>query len=185
MQNNSGKANWSIWALVAIVAVVTFFVVGPSIKKYKSESSEASVAKENLLQKIDSETLSEKMKTSDSKLKLVNLWATWCLPCVEEFPYLLKLRENYADKGLEVVFVSMDMVEEESRVQQFLVRHEVDFVSYLKNENDNEFINRLNKDWSGALPATFIYDQSGNQINFWTGDRTYEEFEKEILNLMN
>lgn len=184
MKNNSGKLNISIWALVALIAVITFIVVGPKLKDFQQNSSADSKLNSVKLEKVDSEAVFEIIRGSHSTLKLVNLWATWCRPCIEEFPALLKLKENYADKGLEVIFISMDMVEEESRVRQFLMDQRVDFVSYLKNEGDHEFINKMNADWSGALPASFIYDQAGNQITFWTGDKSYEEFESEIKSLM-
>lgn len=184
MKNNSGKLNISIWALVALIAVITFVVVGPKLKNFQQSSSIDSELNSIKLEKVDSEAVFEIIRNSHSQLKLVNLWATWCRPCIEEFPALLKLKENYADQGLEVIFISMDMVEEESRVRRFLMDQKVGFVSYLKNESDNEFINKMNTDWSGALPATFIYDQAGNQVTFWTGDKSYEEFENEIESLM-
>ncbi len=94
---------------------------------------------------------------------VVNFWATWCVPCVEEFPDLLKLRERYGKRGLEVALVSIDRQRDaETVVREFLRRHNVGFETYIKRSGDDEgFINAVSPGWSGALPATAIFDAQG------------------------
>jgi thiol-disulfide isomerase/thioredoxin len=177
-QNQSGKLTGPTWGLVVIVAVVAYFVLSPKMSIEKNgDSASATILVEN----ARAQDILSRVKSSSSQLKLVNMWATWCAPCVAEFPYLMKLHKNYESKGLELIFVSMDMQEELGRVKKFLSGQGVDFVTYIKNQSDNEFIQQMSPDWSGALPTSFFYNTKGELVHFWPGDGTYEEFEKVVL----
>jgi len=94
---------------------------------------------------------------------LVNFWATWCVPCIEEFPDIQRLRSVYGPRGLRVLFVSIDrQADAQTKVARFLRQHGVDFTTYIKKPgNDEGFINAVSSDWSGALPATVLYDAKG------------------------
>jgi thiol-disulfide isomerase/thioredoxin len=116
---------------------------------------------------------------------LVNVWATWCVPCMEEFPHLVRLRRAYAERGLRVILVSGDFAGELPRVRMFLATQGVDFVSYIKSGDDMEFINALSPRWSGALPATFIYDGGGSLRQMWESQASYERFERGVLEVLN
>lgn len=111
---------------------------------------------------------------------LVNVWATWCIPCREEMPGLLRLRRDYAARGLRLILVSGDFSSEAPQAATFLGELGVDFPTYLKQGSDMEFIDAFDPKWSGALPATFIYDRSGKLQHSIFGPQTYEEFEKQI-----
>ena len=118
---------------------------------------------------------------------LINFWATWCKPCVKEFPELVKLYNNYKDKGFEIVFISVDVPEDvEPKVVPFLKKQDVDFVSYYnKFERPDELINYIDKNWEGAIPSTYIYDKDGKLTADILGSRSYEDFEKEITKSLN
>lgn len=133
-----------------------------------------------LLRPIGAKSLLTEIEKSSASIKLLNVWATWCGPCIEEFPSLLKLREQYQSRGLELILVSADMPEEIDKIESFLRDQKVNFFTYLKTDSDEDFIKAMNPDWSGALPASFIYNRSGQMVDFWTGDLTYEEFESKI-----
>jgi thiol-disulfide isomerase/thioredoxin len=107
---------------------------------------------------------------------LVNVWATWCTPCREEFPELLRLARAYRARGLRLILVSADFDTERQAVEEFLAHQGVDFPTYWKRGADMDFIDRLSPKWSGALPATFIYDRRGVLRLFWEGKTTYEKF---------
>lgn len=117
------------------------------------------------------------------KVLLINFWATWCKPCVKEFPELVKLYANYKDKGFELVFISVDVPEDvDTKVVPFLKKEGVDFVSYYnKFDKPEELINYIDKNWEGAIPSTYIYDKEGKITANILGSRSYEEFEKEII----
>ena len=111
---------------------------------------------------------------------VVNVWATWCMPCREEFPDLLRLRRSYRDRGLRLVLVSGDFPSERDAVLTFLAEQGVDFPTYLKEGSDMAFIEALEPRWSGALPATFVYDSSGQLVHFREGKASYERLEQEV-----
>jgi thiol-disulfide isomerase/thioredoxin len=95
---------------------------------------------------------------------LVNFWATWCTPCREEFPDLVKIRAQYAAEKLDFVLVSLDdPADIGTAVPQFLSEvRAVNFPSYLLHATDDgSAINLVDPTWSGELPATFLYDRSG------------------------
>jgi thiol-disulfide isomerase/thioredoxin len=115
---------------------------------------------------------------------LVNYWATWCVPCVEEFPYIMELKEKYGDE-FELVFVSGDFEEAKEEAKQFLKEQNVDFTTYYKVGSDNEFINTVSETWSGALPYTVIYNRDGSVSADWEGKAEYETFEEELLKAIN
>jgi thiol-disulfide isomerase/thioredoxin len=113
---------------------------------------------------------------------VLNVWGTWCGPCREEFPDLLKLRRDYEQRGLRLVLLSVDFDSELPEVNRFLAGHGVDFETYLRTGGDDDrFINSLSPLWSGALPATFIYDGSGKLRDFWEGKASYAQMERRLL----
>jgi thiol-disulfide isomerase/thioredoxin len=114
---------------------------------------------------------------------LVNFWATWCVPCIEEFPYIMKLKENYSDE-FELIFVSGDFEEAKEEAKEFLKEQNVDFTTYYKTGKDNEFIQTVSETWSGALPYTVIYSRDGSISAEWEGKAEYEQFEQELLKVI-
>ncbi|RMF06186.1 MAG: TlpA family protein disulfide reductase [Candidatus Neomarinimicrobiota bacterium] len=123
--------------------------------------------------------LREVNQSRGSQAVLVNVWATWCQPCVEEFPLLVKLDRRYDQ--LQTLFVSADFPEDKSRVVQFLKRQGVTGISFLKDQSDQAFIDGLSPDWSGTLPFTLVFGkESGTVVARWEGKRTQEQMEAAI-----
>ena len=120
------------------------------------------------------------LKRPSARAVLVNVWATWCDPCVEEFPDLMRIAREYRAKGLDTVFISSDFGAARDKAKAFLEDQKVDFTSYFKVGDDMAFIETLHKEWSGALPATFVFGAQGNLQFFREGPVTYEML-KEIL----
>jgi len=112
---------------------------------------------------------------------LVNFWATWCAPCVEEFPMIVELGCRYRGEGLRIYFVSVDWLELSTQVTAFLERHGVEGLSFIKDEKDNPFINGIAREWTGAVPFTIVFGrQSGAVVDFWEGKAPREKFEAAI-----
>ncbi|MBI5475495.1 MAG: TlpA family protein disulfide reductase [Ignavibacteriales bacterium] len=129
---------------------------------------------------IDKAKLTKLIKDRKGKILFLNLWATWCVPCREEFPSIVKLASEIKD--VEFVGISVDFPDEvDSKIIPFLESNKTNFVSYVNGiEDDEELINALDKNWNGALPATFIFDVKGNKKVFLSGSKSYDEFKKEI-----
>jgi thiol-disulfide isomerase/thioredoxin len=113
---------------------------------------------------------------------LVNVWATFCDPCREEMPDLLKVFRERRDRGLRLVLVSADPDDDEGRAQarKYLATLGVEFRSYLKTGDDMAFINGLDPRWSGALPASFLFDGAGKVRHFFPGEVTAATLAPEI-----
>ena len=110
---------------------------------------------------------------------VINVWATWCAPCVEEIPDLSSLsREGH----VRVVGISIDdPADIPSKVVPFLKKHAVPYPVFVKaGGNDEDFINALNRDWTGAVPATFVYDGTGTQRKMLLGKQTYASLHRAV-----
>ncbi|MDX2170602.1 MAG: TlpA disulfide reductase family protein [Deltaproteobacteria bacterium] len=124
------------------------------------------------------------VKDAKAKAVVVNIWATWCIPCREEFPDLLKLRQAYRDRGVALLLVSGDFGSERQQVVDFLAEQGVDFPTYLKSGDDMQFIDAFDPAWSGTLPATFIYDGAGRRRASLFGKSSYTQFEAKVLEVL-
>lgn len=118
------------------------------------------------------------------KVVVVNLWATWCVPCREEMPELIALEKRRALKGFALILVSANEPEEEKTARQFLEKLGASSQPYIKKATDDEkFITFLDPKWSGALPATFVYDRSGKRVKSYFGRVDMRELEAFIATL--
>jgi thiol-disulfide isomerase/thioredoxin len=123
-------------------------------------------------------------KYKGEKVVLLNVWATWCAPCVEEFPYITRIQREYAD-DVHVVFISADFEEDRERAIRFLEDHNVNWESYFKLGRDEDFIDALSPDWRGSLPFTQIISKNGEIVNEWIDKAEFEFFESQILEALN
>jgi thiol-disulfide isomerase/thioredoxin len=112
----------------------------------------------------------EAIRKPGARAVLVNVWATFCEPCREEMPDLLRLYRARQTRGLRLVLVSADDEGGRADVEKALASWGVDFPSYLKTGDDNDFINGLDPRWTGALPASFLFDGQGKLRQFWPGE---------------
>ena len=112
---------------------------------------------------------------------LINFWATWCVPCVEEFPMIVELAEEYQDNELKVYFVSVDWLDERQKAVDFLEQHGVRGVSFIKNQGDDEFIDGISREWTGAVPFTIVFGkESGKVVDLWEAKKQRPKFEQAI-----
>ena len=111
---------------------------------------------------------------------VVNFWATWCVPCVQELPHFEKLTAAYKDKKVKVLLVSLDMHKMvESKLIPFIKDKNLQSdVVLLRDPDANSWIGKVDKSWSGAIPATVIYTKDKRQ--FYERAFTYEELEEEV-----
>ena len=109
---------------------------------------------------------------------LLNVWATWCGPCREEFPAMLAAAKRHPD--VRLVLVSSDFTKQLPDVRRFLAEQGVRETTYVKTGRDQEFIDGLDRRWSGALPATIVYDRAGRRVAFWEGAAPAARFESAL-----
>ena len=96
------------------------------------------------------------LKENNSKPLVVNFWATWCAPCVKELPYFEKL--NQENQNVKVILVSLDFEKQvESKLKPFLKKKKYTSTSiYLADKDYNTWLPKVDKNWSGSIPATLI-----------------------------
>jgi thiol-disulfide isomerase/thioredoxin len=143
-------------------------------------SSAAADAPRPSVSEADLKTVLAAIRKPGAKAVLVNVWATWCDPCREEMPDLLRYYRARKASGLRLVLVSADDVDNRKEAQRFLASQGVDFPTYLKKGDDMAFINGLEPRWTGALPASFFFDGQGKVQHFWPGKVTFETLSSRI-----
>jgi thiol-disulfide isomerase/thioredoxin len=113
-----------------------------------------------------------------ARATVLNVWATWCLPCREEFPELLAAARRHPD--VRLLLVSADFEDQQQIARVFLAEHGVTDTTYFKDEADQAFINGIDSTWTGALPATVVFDARGRAVAFWEGAADSARFEAMI-----
>ncbi len=122
-------------------------------------------------------TADELMTRARTGATVVNLWATYCGPCRQELPALLRVARAHHKDGLRLMLVSVDFDEQRLTARRFLAAQGFRDTSFIKTGNDQAFINGVEPEWSGALPATLIFDRAGRRIAFWEGAADEHRFE--------
>ena len=137
-------------------------------------------SKEITFTEVDYNGLEKVLNRTDNKTYVVNFWATWCAPCVKELPYFERINKQYKDKNVEVVLVSLDFPKHfDTKLKNFINKKQLQSELYALNDMDsNYWIPKVNKDWSGAIPATLIYNS--NKREFFEQPFEYEELERTL-----
>jgi thiol-disulfide isomerase/thioredoxin len=119
--------------------------------------------------KIDQARYAELIKPGAKPL-LINFWATWCVPCREEFPDLVKINDQYKGK-IDFITISLDFEEElNTGVPQFLKLMKADMPTYLLiTPDESAAIGMISKDWGGGLPLTVLFAPNGERVFFHQG----------------
>ena len=117
------------------------------------------------------EGLQQMIQNEKEQVQVVNFWATWCAPCIKELPLLEKLNADRKDVRVRLVSMDMDLDPDPEKVRKFVARKKiVSQVLILDERNPNQWIDKVDKNWSGALPATLV-------VNNKTGKRKFVERE--------
>lgn len=115
-------------------------------------------------------------KTNDT-LYVINFWATWCKPCVEELPYFEKLHQQFLNRPIAVLLVSLDFAKNlESKVVPFVRERKLKSqVFFLHQPQGHEWMNTISQKWSGAIPATYIVRNNREEEGFY--ERSFKSYQ--------
>jgi len=137
-----------------------------SVKEYYEKIYNEEVG----LQSIDSDGIKQLIKNDSENLRLINVWATWCGPCVIEFPDLVEINFMYRHRGFEIITISADNPDKYDQVLNFLQNNHASFENYLFNINDKyALIEAVDPKWQGAIPYTMLI-KPGGQILYVAED---------------
>lgn len=126
--------------------------------------------------------LQKKILTADAPLTIFNFWATWCGPCIKEMPHF---DAYHQDENVKVVFVSLDFSDKLEKVKSFVAKREIKSEVILLDETDyNSYMDKVSKEWSGAIPATLFVDEWGKTY-FHEGEMSKEQLEEKIKKYSN
>lgn len=129
-----------------------------------SKAQEATIIKFSGLQNI--------LDTKDEQIQVINFWATWCAPCIKELPLLEKLGTQ-KNINVKITLINLDYSDKIAVVNSFIARKKIQSQVLLLDEIDyNSWIDKVDKQWSGAIPATLVFNPK-------TGNRKFLEKELE------
>jgi thiol-disulfide isomerase/thioredoxin len=135
---------------------------------------------------VDAKGFGQMLAGQKGKAVLVNFWATWCEPCRQEYPDLVRLQKELGPRGLQVVGISTDFASALAAAEKFVGEQEPTFPNYHKKTggDDQDFINSVDKGWGGELPFSVLYDRSGKKVKTLSGKHSYADYEKEVSALL-
>ncbi len=130
------------------------------------------------------EELEKYLDENKTQPLVVNFWATWCAPCVKELPYFEQL--NKENKSVKVITVSLDFEKDfDTKLKTFLNKKKYTFITtFLAAKDYNNWISKVDDDWSGSIPATLIIN--GDKKIFVEKDfSSFEELNNHVTKSIN
>ena len=129
---------------------------------------------------VNFEDLYSKIDLSSDKTFVLNFWATWCSPCIKELPYFEKVNNDFSDKNVKVLLVSLDFPSQvESKLIPYLIHNKIKSdVILLDDSKINKWVPMVSEKWDGGIPATLIVNSSN--YNFYAAPFEEEQLVSEI-----
>jgi thiol-disulfide isomerase/thioredoxin len=163
-------------AVLSTRKVVTFFLILVLAVACTTEENPEKVGKERNASQTQLTTLTgENISLSDyhGKVVLVNYWATWCMPCIKEIPDLVKLYNDYNDKGFEIIGIYVNSPA--PQVQKMVKDLGITYTIVRENPRITAQFGEIT-----SIPRTFVLDRKGNIVEDVVGMRNYQTFETMI-----
>ncbi|HUU27598.1 MAG TPA: redoxin domain-containing protein [archaeon] len=149
-----------------------------SVKKALERWAEEEVA----LELIDEAGIKALIKNDSEKLRLINIWATWCGPCVTEFPELVAINRMYRNREFELITISADSPDKKEQALSFLKKQQASSRNYLFDSEDKyRLVEAVDKDWPGSIPHTLVVAPGGKIIYRGQGPVDPLELKKAIV----
>ncbi len=142
-------------------------------------------AEEIGLETIDGDGIRKLLKNDSGKLRLINIWATWCPPCRAEFPELVTINRMYRKRDFEMITISIDKPDQRGTVLEFLKQHQASNRNTLFNSTDlNQVVEATNKEWMGAVPLTLLVLPGGEIAYKQLGEIEALETKRAIVEIL-
>ena len=135
---------------------------------------------------LDASGLRTELDELAGRMILVNFWATWCRPCLEEIPTLMQLETELQDQGFSLVAVSLDESDnDDAYIKQFMEKRFPGFSSYRSLEPyKDSMVSVIDPAWNEILPTTYLLSRDGSVAKRIQGALSHEQFAQEIVKLL-
>jgi peroxiredoxin len=169
------------------VPVKTTKVFGCSIKWHEKEEHTAQADSEwathpVILDAIDSAGIINLVKNNPDKLLLINVWATWCGPCVNEFPSLVDINRMYRRRDFQFISISADDPGKKDKALKMLKSLHAANINFIFNSDDKyQLIDAVDRNWNGALPYTMVVEPGGKIVYSKQGPIDPQELKRTIV----
>ena len=131
---------------------------------------------------INEQGIKDLLKNNSDKLRLINVWATWCGPCVTEFPEFITINRMYRRRDFEFVSISADEPGKKDKALKFLQQQQASSTNYIfTNEDKYKLIELIDPAWQGALPYTILVEPGGKIVYAKQGAINPAEMKKRIV----
>ena len=131
---------------------------------------------------MDRDTLRGELSASEGRVVLVNLWATWCTPCLREIPDLLALEAELPASDFRLLAISMDDAYSEGWVTEFKAKHFPTLVSFINAELDMDtLVSVIDPVWNETLPTSYIFDRDGEVVKKVQGKKPIAFFREQLV----
>jgi thiol-disulfide isomerase/thioredoxin len=136
------------------------------------------------IRKIKAAELEQIIKESKHPL-IINFWATWCGPCIEELPYFVDEVKKYKDDSLTLLLVSLDFKEDyPAKIEKFMAKKKFKVpTAWLDETNADYFCPKVDPAWQGAIPATLFINNTTGYRKFYEEQVSHEVLKEEIRNI--
>jgi thiol-disulfide isomerase/thioredoxin len=139
------------------------------------------IASAQSVQLVDFKTLEKRIQSSSDTTFVVHFWATWCKPCLTEMPVFNQISQSNKDEKLQIVLVSLDFVKDLERVKDFIKSKPIHAeVLLLDAPDQNTWIDKISKQWTGGIPATLFLNNSLNKQKFIENSLSLEQLKTEL-----
>ena len=134
-----------------------------------------------ILVPMDQDALRGELSASEGRVVLVNLWATWCTPCLREIPDLLALETELPASDFRLLAISMDDAYSEGWVTEFKAKHFPTLVSFINAELDMDtLVSVIDPVWNETLPTSYIFNREGEVVKKVQGKKPIEFFREQL-----
>lgn len=133
--------------------------------EYKAKNEKNWESRPVNLEELDTDGIKKLVSNDSDKLRLINVWATWCGPCILEYPDFLELQRMYGARDFEFVSLSADKMDKKDKALKFLQSKHSGVKNYIYKEDDiYKLIEAIDPKWNGALPYTLLVEPGGKVI---------------------
>ena len=156
--------------------ILSILLLGLSTCSEQQPALPAPQTGEVTLEAVTYEEWLRKLESFQGEIVVVDMWATWCIPCIERFPHMVDLHQEYAGDGVKFVSMCLNDRDDPDAIQaaeDFLEKQNATFANYLMDENVLEAFEKLG---IFGIPAVYIYDREGNLRYRLTGDNPNDQF---------